>query len=564
MDKKFNLTEEPWIYVIDNHGHTREVSLKDIFAHAHEYVDLANETPTEDIAILRLLLAIMYTVFFRYDLDGNPSVPEDCEAALDRWEELYNANSFPEKTVQAYLDAHKEEFWLFHPEYPFYQWRELEDILSADKQKEGKNMHGETLESNNKKNLFNVRGGKFKDSMSYSEAVRSMISMLAYDDASVKESKANKAGKKASAKEDGKKLSPGSGWLGKCGAVYPIGNNLFDTLLLNFEMMYDVEEFRDEDEWEEWIEQRPIWERDESKYSKSRMEREFVSIPSNMAEFYTFPTRRMLLVERDGSVNKYYKTYGPFYSMNCRIEPMTLRIGTSDKRDFYEPRLHNTDQYLWQEFGMTFIGEENEDKPTTPGIVRWISYLKENDLIKRDEVIRFRSVFMEYKDKSQGIKNIGSDSLSMNSDLLADKGRYWMLQINNEIDRSKEFANKKLTWFAKQLDFASGITTNGNLENEITTQFYFRINMSFREWLLSIKRDADRRESAEKINEWRSICASVAMSLGREMVDRCGTSAYIGRYVVNQNEQKTENKFYCSSKALNYLGKEIKTYKEGA
>ena len=73
MDKKkeFNLLEEPWIKVIHADCREEEVSLVDIFLNAHNYLDLSGDTSAQDIAVLRLLLAILHAVFEQKDEEGN-------------------------------------------------------------------------------------------------------------------------------------------------------------------------------------------------------------------------------------------------------------------------------------------------------------------------------------------------------------------------------------------------------------------------------------------------------------------------------------------------------------
>ena len=70
-DKKFNLLDEPWICVMKENGEVKELSLMDVLLHAHQYRRLAGELPTQDVAVLRLLLAVLQTVVYRYDTDGN-------------------------------------------------------------------------------------------------------------------------------------------------------------------------------------------------------------------------------------------------------------------------------------------------------------------------------------------------------------------------------------------------------------------------------------------------------------------------------------------------------------
>ena len=67
---EFNLLREPWVRVRTQDGTIRTVSLTDALLHAHAYVDLAGEMPTQDAAMLRLLLAVLHTVFSRVDGNG--------------------------------------------------------------------------------------------------------------------------------------------------------------------------------------------------------------------------------------------------------------------------------------------------------------------------------------------------------------------------------------------------------------------------------------------------------------------------------------------------------------
>lgn len=62
-DKEFNLLDESWVRVITPECEIREVSLTDAIVHSHEYSGLCGELPTQDVAVMRLLLAVLHTVF---------------------------------------------------------------------------------------------------------------------------------------------------------------------------------------------------------------------------------------------------------------------------------------------------------------------------------------------------------------------------------------------------------------------------------------------------------------------------------------------------------------------
>jgi len=120
-ETEFNLLDEPWIRVMDDNCQIKEVSLTDALLNAHKYKTLKGEMPTQDIVILRLMLAIVHTVFSRVDADGNEAELEEEDDAVDRWESLWNNRKLPEKPVREYLEKWHERFLLFHPEKPFGQ-----------------------------------------------------------------------------------------------------------------------------------------------------------------------------------------------------------------------------------------------------------------------------------------------------------------------------------------------------------------------------------------------------------------------------------------------------------
>ena len=92
---EFNLLQEPWVRVRTQDCTVQEVSLTDALLHAHAYVDLAGEMPTQDVAMLRLQLAVLHTVFSRVDGNGVPAPFEEPRDALQRWGELWQLGHVP-------------------------------------------------------------------------------------------------------------------------------------------------------------------------------------------------------------------------------------------------------------------------------------------------------------------------------------------------------------------------------------------------------------------------------------------------------------------------------------
>ena len=108
-EKEFNLIDEPWIKVRTPTLTVKTVSLQEALLHAHTYIDLAGELPTQDVAVLRLLLAVLHTVFSRVDCGGNSAPIQKPGQALLRWKELWENKRLPEKPICDYLEQWHED-----------------------------------------------------------------------------------------------------------------------------------------------------------------------------------------------------------------------------------------------------------------------------------------------------------------------------------------------------------------------------------------------------------------------------------------------------------------------
>ena len=115
--KEFNLVDEPWIRVLTASG-TEEVSLREVFARGEQIAGFAGESPAQDVAILRLLLAIAHRA-----IAGPNSFAE--------WGDNWNNRTNLVGAVEEYLTQHLERFDLCHPSAPFYQVADLHTSKNA-------------------------------------------------------------------------------------------------------------------------------------------------------------------------------------------------------------------------------------------------------------------------------------------------------------------------------------------------------------------------------------------------------------------------------------------------
>lgn len=108
MTHTFNLLDEPWIRVTRLDGTSNEVSLLSAFREATSIAGIHGEIATQDVAILRLLLAICHRA-----MGG----PED----LDTWKEYWQDPERLGQAAIAYLERYRSRFDLRHPAQPFFQ-----------------------------------------------------------------------------------------------------------------------------------------------------------------------------------------------------------------------------------------------------------------------------------------------------------------------------------------------------------------------------------------------------------------------------------------------------------
>ena len=521
---EFNLLREPWIRVRMRDYTVKEVSLTDALLHAQEYVDLAGEMPTQDAAMLRLLLAVLHTVFSRVDAKGDPAPLVTTDKALLRWGELWKLGHFPEQPLRDYLDKWQERFWLFHPERPFWQVPEAKIGTEYAASK----LNGELSESSNKLRLFSAYAGNGKAELSYAQAARWLLSVNGYDD--------------TSAKPKGKGLpSVGAGWLGKLGYIQAQGKNLFETLMLNLTFLQDAAKL--------WGENHPCWELDVPRSA----ERTEIALPDNPAQLLTLQSRRLLLHRQGAKVVGFTLLGGDFFPReNAFAEQMTVWRDQDPKQSkktgayTFVPSRHDPSRQFWREFPAVFCEEGGGMRK--PGVVRWEELLQSDQgrQLDRRRMVCFRISGMKYGDKDFFVNDSFSDSLTFQAELLEALKKPWRTKITTEIGNC-ERAAKIVGHLAQNLALAAGGGEDADSESA-RAQFYFRIDQPFRRWLQSIDPEMDDQD--ERMAQWQEQAHQIAKELGRQMVEQAGAAAFVGHRIADRNN-KEKSYLYTAPKAYN-------------
>lgn len=520
-EREFNLLDEPWIKVITPSMEQREVSLTDAMIHAHEYKDLSGEMATQDAALFRVLLAVAVTIFYRYDADGKEEsliseddmgddVDDDEEdddaggnTVLRRWKQYWKQGRFPEQALRGYLEAWRERFWLFHPETPFWQVKDLNYGTRYDVEC----LSGNVKESNNVKTRHHFSMTEGADRISYGEAARWLVHLNAYA-----------VNLKTDKKAPGPGLPVGVGRLGRLGFVMVNGENLFQILMLNLCAQNEDKGL--------WGQPKPVWE--QAVRTEQGCERETFD---NLPELYTMQSRRISL-ERDknGRLTGFRAMGGDFCPLEDGFnEPMTIwKEKKGDKKTdspCFLPQTHNPAVHAWREFPALL-----EQKEHISGVVQWIQTLHGKKMLPLHFLLTFRMIGMVYGDQmNYTYGDCVNDTLSMSADLLADLGREWRTHINNQIEKCQNTASAALGHAASglcRLLYGSGTAKNG-IRDALVRQYYFSVDGPFRQWLVSIDPMSDSPD--EKQAQWERQSYYYARKTLEDYVAGLGTDIYMYR-----------------------------------
>lgn len=529
---EFNLLDEKWINVVtDYKGTTKPVGMKDFFENAHNYIALAGDTPTQDFAVMRFLLAVLHTVFSRYDADGNAyemlemndrmqpkeEPAEDLEEyedlLMDTWKDLWNKGEFP-KVVNEYLEKWRDRFNLFDDKYPFYQVTEKEIDVSkinkpAPSEVLGKNINRRISESANKIALFSPKYSSDlnKEKMSQDEVARWLLTFQSYSGLS---------DKVIFGKE---KYKASKGWLFDLGGVFLSSDNLFKTLLLNLQLKNFTNKI-----------QKPCWEFSPEEVVQKQMSFEPID---NIAELYTVWSRAVCI-----------KDYSPENAFSMSIvklpevihedqflEPMTIwRYNTTgDNKEKFTPRKHQMNKSMWRSFGLITETESEENldpknKKRKPGIIDWMN--KISDFVD-DKIIKINSISMEddgnatsWVPTNEVVDHLYIDEAVFND--LEKEG--WIYRINKVVDMTKEVVEFIYKGFLNDINEIRNLESKDFVNNGVEL-LYYEIDKPFRDWILSIDINDDKEK---KITDWKNELSYLVFNQAEKIAKSSNSRDFIG------------------------------------
>ena len=506
MMPRYNLLDEKWIQVASKDT-VEKVSIKELFADAAKYKELAGDMKTQDFAVMRVMLAILHTVFSRFDSKGDPyeffevdeksflqigeleeNDLEDYEDALyQTWIDIWNAKEFP-KVVYEYLEKWRERFFLYDDKYPFFQVTKevIEKDAAGGGEFYGKNINRLVSESNNKQAYFSPKDESYKEYIVDDELARWLITLQGYIGTSDK-------------KKVGSAKTYSKGWLYDLGGVYLQGNNLFETLMLNFVIAHNENNNLLKT-------QKPCWE---AETIEKNIELYFHNGIGNIASLYTAWCREIFIDPNRTKEDKFVCFIAKLPEIehsDAFLEPMTVwkYNDTGEYKDKYRPRKHDANKSMWRNFGLlTGVGEGTRK----PGVIEWINKLcdisESEELGFNKENITLCAVCMLDDGNATSWAPIDEveDTLNLKERVLVDTGdNGWIIRINKTISDTKAIIDTVLKRFI--FDLLEIRNMEKSDVSKYVEQFYFRIDLSFRNWIESI--DIDNDKDTKEI-EWRNV-----------------------------------------------------------
>ncbi|MFC4561832.1 type I-E CRISPR-associated protein Cse1/CasA [Nocardiopsis mangrovi] len=504
----YDLIARPWIPVQRLDGSEEELSLRDVVEQAVSLRRIVGDVPTQEFALVRLLLAIVHDA-----IEG----PRDSEHCAELWRD-----GLPSERIAAYLDRYRDRFDLLHPRTPFFQVAGLrtakDEYFSLDRI---------VADVPNGAPFFTMRA-RGAGRLGFAEAARWVVHAHAYDPSGIKSGAVGDPRVKG-----GKGYPQGVGWTGNIGGVLAEGDTLHETLLLNL-IAADADNLHiDADD-------RPAWRRDPAGAAPADA-RELAARPSGVRDLYTWQSRRLRLRYDAEGVYGALLAYGdPLtpHNMHNR-EPMTAwrRSPAQEKKlgrsQVYLPREHDPTRTAWRGLAALVTGRATgaEQRKEAAAVVRprvldWVNRLANEGLLAHDHLIRVRLCGVVYGTQQSVIDEIVDDSVAMAVAVLHQRDAE-LGQTAVDAVADAERAVTALGDLAQRLAQAAGAETEGPKATARDLGFA-ALDGPFRHWLHGLHADDD--PEAER-GEWQRLARRTVLDLGKRLVDQAGDAAWTGRLI---------------------------------
>ncbi|MDR2372811.1 MAG: type I-E CRISPR-associated protein Cse1/CasA [Bifidobacteriaceae bacterium] len=504
-EPSFDLIDEPWLAVLDHGAQRKEVSLRELFAGAQAARQLAGELPTQNFAVLRLLIAILQRSVFQARADDDP---------IDVWSDLWEADRLPLDLIDAYLERHRQRFDLLHPVTPFFQVAGL----TTAKGPPGpvKKLVADVPDGHQ---FFSSRSGLEATRLAFGEAARWLVHLQAFDTAGIKSGVLGDPTVKG-----GKSYPIGTGWAGKLGGVYAEGADLRQTLLLNLVL--------DTGAWRRNPPDLPLWELEPQGADPTAPR----PAPVGPAGLYTWAARAVRLIPDDGGVVGAVLTNGARLDQPNRhqLEPMSAwrRSANQERRlrleTVFMPLAHVPERALWRGLQAMLPEAQTASTPSlqAPLVVNWIAGLVLEGVLPADYPVGLSAAALVYGSNNSVVSGSVDDSILIHAALL-DPDRPALRELAVDAVGAADAAVSSLGRLATNIDLAGG-SRDSHADQAARAQAYFRLDGPFRIWLSRIGAGTPLAEAKA---EWETTVATTLIRIAQELEWEAAPRAFQGSEV---------------------------------
>lgn len=475
----YNLLEEPWIQVEMLDGRTTKLGLKALFAEAHRIRTISGELTHMHFATVRLCEAILYCTY------GDPEQGE--QGLLTLWREIWELGRFPHEEVAEYLDEYRDRFDLFGDK-PFYQVSGLA-YTAADPSPISAIMPD--VPTRLDKTLFSMRSFRHAGTLAFDEAARYLLVAQGYDTSGIKtpvvgNTHVNKG------KVYPPKNMPGTGWCGGIGGTIVEGENLFQTLMLNWVMVDDRSSrigLLDIDG------DFAPWERDDIGPDMT------VAEPAGPIQMLTWQSRRIRLIPNDegtcvtGVVLCYGDAIRPIDKQG--VEMMTpWRKSEAQQKKWALPyvpwmaRKHDPNRSIWRGLSSLIAYEDSAGSgqpDMRPGVIRWVERLELEGAIDKAMPLSIRAHGMEYGTNDSVYADGVDDTVLLHALMLRHDAEATVktLEVISQTDRAVGslihfVVNVSMSQGDKRRYGSKGDSAAGAARQDVATQAYDELDGLFR------------------------------------------------------------------------------------
>lgn len=505
----FDLVDEPWVPVLRAGKHV-PVSLRQALTGAHEIDELAAPRPTLVAAVLRH--ALLPVAIDALDI---PTSEAD-------WAERWRAGQFDTAEINAYLDRHRDRFDLFHPTQPFAQVGDLETTSGETKPS---SLLIPSIAAGNNVPLFSARLETDPPELTPAEALLWLLHTHCWDTAAIKTGAVGDPNVKR-----GKTTGNPTGSLGQFEVVMPVGQSLFETLLLNTPIRPDGRPTDD----------LPQWRRDPA--GPEWQERP----PRGLCDLLTWQARRIRLIPADGPtgplVREVIVCAGDRLVADPDLEPHAAwrrnprpRAGQPARR----PQRPVAGRNAWQGLNALLAINPPEDGETeTSLLLRQTSDLV--DVLGDDYPLRVLTTGVLYGNQSAVIEHIVADLMPLPVASLRhdDVAGELLLEMVDQTNRLTSLLNRL---DAELRRARGGDPLPRGRGQQPDVELIQRLDPQARRLLAGLQAEPDREEHAQWA--WQQTAFLIVGELADRLLDSVPPSAFPGR------EDPQRNRIYRPANA---------------